>query len=89
MRWVAVVERIANYLLILAFLYLTSQTLLQWNDKRNIDLIKMELKGELEDGQEELQKQIIRIESTQRDWIVTESNRMDALENKIDRRNQN
>lgn len=74
-------EKVLNYLLIFAILCLTSQTLLQWNDKRNIDIIKRELRDELEAKQEELQKQIIRIESQQREWIIIENQRMDTLEN--------
>lgn len=84
MIW-SLAEKILNYLIILAILYLTSQTLLQWNDKRNIDLIKMELSADLEERQEELQKQIIRIETNQREWIITESNRMDSLESTLNK----
>jgi len=62
--WQQVAEKVVGYLFILAILYICSQTILQWDARREINIVKDELRKEfeldkrdLENTKEEIRKQ--------------------------------
>lgn len=56
MTWQQVAEKVVGYLFILAILYICSQTILQWDARREIDIVRDELRKEFELDKEELEK---------------------------------
>jgi len=78
-----VVERIITYVFVLCILYMLSQTALQWNRDRQLDLFKQEIRKELEDEIKDLQKDIIRQEVKGDNTNLALTSRLNVLEEAI------
>ena len=77
------IERIITYVFILGILYICSQTILQWNEKRHIEAVKEELRKEFESDRRDLQRQVDRVDSHLSDYNLSNKSRMDALEEQL------
>lgn len=80
-----ITEKIIGCLFILAILYLVSQTILQGIDIRRIEVVKEEIRKEFEVDRRDLQKQIIRLELQVNNSTISADQRMDAIENNINK----
>ncbi len=83
MTWQQIVEKVIGYLFILAIVYICSQTILEWDRRRELLIIREELRRDFELDRMELQKQITRLELKLNDSIITHKYRMDVLEKDI------
>lgn len=75
-----IVQKVIGYLFTLAILYICSQTLLQWNDTRRMEMVKEELRREFVAERRDLQKQIYYLEIKVNEFTISQTDRMDALE---------
>lgn len=75
-----IVQKVVGYLFTLAILYICSQTLLQWNDTRKMEMVKDEIRKEFAAERRDLQKQVYYLEIRINEFTISQKDRMDAIE---------
>jgi len=79
-----IVQKTISYLFIIAILYISSQTLLQWSDIRRIENIKIEIQRDFKEREKDMDKQLYFIEAKVNDYIITETRRLDTMQERLD-----